>query len=68
MHQEFPKPCEKHNSELFGRKFGNDTTNKIKTKQETKEILTDFARPFFSVPLHQLLLQWYGINTFFILL
>ena len=46
MHQEFPKPCEKHNSELFGREFGNDTANKIKTKQETKEILTDFARPF----------------------
>ena len=46
MHQEFPKPCEKHNSELFGRKFGNDRANKIKTKQETKEILTDFARPF----------------------
>ena len=37
---------QKHDSELFGKKFRNHIADTIKSKRETREILTDSKKPF----------------------
>ena len=37
---------QKHDSELFGKKFRNRITDKIKSKRETRVIFTDSKKPF----------------------
>lgn len=37
---------QKHDNELFGKKFRNNITDTIKPKRETKKIATNFKCPF----------------------
>ena len=37
---------QKHDSELFGKKFRNHTAGTIKSKRETRETFTDSKKPF----------------------
>ena len=52
---------QKHDSELFGKKFRNHIADTIKSKRETREIFTESRKPFpwsSSYP-------WHGKCTFF---
>ena len=37
---------QKHDSELFGKKFRNHLADTIRSKRETREIITDSKKPF----------------------
>ena len=41
---------QKHDKELFGKKFRNHISDTIKPKKETSEIFTDSKKPFPSSP------------------
>ena len=43
---------QKHDSELFGKKFKNHIADTIKSKRETREIFTDSKKPLPRSPLY----------------